>query len=494
MSALDERLAAHLHATGLLEGATGVVVGVSGGLDSMTLLHLMRFGAAAPPIPVRAAHIDHRMRPGSGTDAEWVASMCAEWGVECDVHRAAEPVTTEAAGRALRYRCFEEARTRLHPGAVTMTAHTADDQTETVLFRAARGSGPRGLSAIRPRRPPAVVRPLLPFRRAELQAFALQREIPFRDDPTNRDPRWTRNRLRHQVLPALEEAVPGAARALAALADTARDHVTALDELLDARIAALAAGEPGHTGEPPPAGPRPAAPESHELSLDRAALAALADPVLALILRRAAARLGGDPGRTATAALVRFVREARSGRRVAVAGGVTIERHLGTVRIHRPADPPTPSDDDAPTPTATGPRVYIGAPKHRHDDDHEDDDITSGAGAIAWNDGSARVAWGPAPRRGYPHVAHFAPGDEQFPLVLRPWQPGDRARMPYGHKKVKKLLLEARIPAHRRNRLVVLTDASGLVLWIPGVTEPAAPRTARTGPTCCVEVSLHDDN
>ena len=66
--------------------------------------------------------------------------------------------------------------------------------------------------------------------------------------------------------------------------------------------------------------------------------------------------------------------------------------------------------------------------------------------------------------------------------------------MPYGRKKVKKLLLEARIPVHRRNRLVVLTDASGLVLWIPGVTKPAAPRTAQPGRTCCVEVSLHDDN
>ena len=493
MNALDERIAAHLRETGLLDAATGAVVGVSGGLDSMTLLHLMRFGAAAPPVPVRAVHIDHRMRPGSGTDAEWVASMCAQWGVGCDVHRAAEPVTTEAAGRALRYRCFEEARTRLHPGAVTMTAHTADDQAETVLFRAARGSGPRGLSAIRPLRPPAVVRPLLPFWRAELEAFAGEREIPFRDDPTNRDPRWTRNRLRHQVLPALEEAVPGAARALAALAHTTRDHVTALHELLDARIDALAAGEPGHTGQPSPAGTGPAAPESPALSLGHDALAALSDSVLALILRRATARLGGDPGRTATAALVRFVRDARSGRRVAVAGGVTIERHLRTVRIHRLADA-CPPHDDAPTPTATEPRVYIGARKHPKDDDHEHGDLTSGDGAIAWKDGAAQVAWGPAPRRGYPHVAHFAPADEQFPLVLRPWQPGDRARMPYGHKKVKKLLLEARIPAHRRNRLAVLTDASGLVLWIPGVTKPAAPRTAQPGRTCCVEVSLHDDN
>ncbi len=500
MSALDERLAAHLHATGLLDTATGAIVGVSGGLDSMTLLHLMRFGAAAPPIPVRAVHIDHRMRPGSGTDAEWVASKCAQWGVKCDVHRAAEPVTTEAAGRTLRYRCFEEARTRLHPGAVTVTAHTADDQAETVLFRAARGSGPRGLSAIRPLRPPAVVRPLLPFGRAELEAFAREREIPFRDDPTNRDPRWTRNRIRHHVLPALEEAVPGAARALAALADTARDHIAALQELLDERLAALAAtgprhagespqaGQSHHSGEPPhataasPAAAARAATDPSELSLDRDALATLSDPVLALVLRRAAARLGGDPGRAATAGLVRFVRESQSGRRVAVTGGVTVERHLGTVRIRRSEDAPRPRES-ASTSIPAPPRVYIDARE-----------CTRGESTLVRDGGAARVAWGPTPRRGYPHVARLAPCDEQFPLVLRPWQPGDRIRMPYGHKKVKKLLLEARIPAHRRNRLVVLTDASGLVLWIPGVTDPPAARTGGTGRTCCVEVSFDDDD
>ncbi len=476
MSALDERLAAHLHATGLLDTATGAIVGVSGGLDSMTLLHLMRFGAAAPPIPVRAVHVDHRMRPGSGTDAEWVASMCAQWGLECDVHRATEPVTTEAAGRTLRYRCFEEARTRLHPGAVTVTAHTADDQAETVLFRAARGSGPRGLSAIRPLRPPAVVRPLLPFRRAELEAFAREREIPFRDDPTNRDPRWTRNRIRHHVLPALEEAVPGAARALAALADTTRDHIAALHELLDERIAALAATQPS------PAAAGRAATDAPELSLDRDALAALSDPVLALVLRRAAARLGGDPGRAATAGLVRFVRESQSGRRVAVTGGVTVERHLGTVRIRRSEDAPAPRES-ASTSIPAPPRVYIDARECTH-----------GESTLVRDGGAARVAWAPIPRRGFPHVATLAPREEQFPLVLRPWQPGDRVRMPYGHKKVKKLLLEARIPAHRRNRLVVLTDASGLVLWIPGVTDPPAPRAGGTGRTCCVEVSFDDDD
>jgi len=184
------------------------------------------------------------------------------------------------------------------------------------------------------------------------------------------------------------------------------------------------------------------------------------------------------------------VRESQSGRRVAVTGGVIVERHLGTVRIRRAEDAREPPDP-APTSNPASPHVYIDA---REDGDDEHGGDAHGEGTLVWEGGAARVAWGSGPRRGYPHRARFPHGETRFPLLLRPWQPGDRAQMPYGRKKVKKLLLEARIPAHNRNRLVVLTDASGLVLWIPGVTEPAAPPAEGTGRTCCVEVSFDDDN
>ncbi|MCY4572821.1 MAG: tRNA lysidine(34) synthetase TilS, partial [Gemmatimonadetes bacterium] len=336
MKGLESRFAEHLAASGWLGDGACVVVGVSGGVDSMTLLHLIRFRDGPPEVRLHAAHVDHRMREGSAGDAAWVEGICAEWEVPFHLCEATEAVTTEAEGRELRYGFFEEVRRGLGDDAVTMTAHTADDQAETVLFRAARGSGPRGLGGIRAARPPSVVRPLLPFRRAEIEACAAERGIPFRDDPTNRDPRWTRNRLRHEILPALEEAVPGAGAARAALAGTSRAEGAALDELLDERIAALAAVGGGGAnapqsrradGDAPPGG----APGA--FSLDRDALCALSPAVLTMVLRRAVQRLGGDPGRAATEALVRFAREAPSGRRVAVAGGVAVERHLDVVRI-----------------------------------------------------------------------------------------------------------------------------------------------------------------
>ena len=317
---LATRFSAHLGSTGCLEGASSVVVAVSGGLDSMTLMHLLRFAGAARSLPLHAAHVDHRMRAESGADAEWLADVCDEWGVEYHLRTAPRPVRTEAEGRDLRYACFADVARDLGAGTVVMTAHTADDQAETVLFRAVRGSGPRGLAGIRPGRSPSLVRPLLPFPRRELEAYAAAHDVPHREDPSNRSRRWTRNRIRHEILPALEAAVPGAARALVSLAESSRGESAALDTLLDERIEALTV-PPG-----PGAG----------FCFGRDALAALPDPVLAVLLRRAAARLGGRPGRTATADLLRFVRGSTSGKGVTLAGGVSVSHERGSVHFRPP--------------------------------------------------------------------------------------------------------------------------------------------------------------
>ena len=457
---LDVRFGGHLEASGWLDGAPAVVAGVSGGIDSMVLLHLLRFGRFRGAVSLHVAHVDHRMRPRSEEDAAWVAKICAEWEVDCHLHTAARPVAAEAEGRDLRYAFFEEVRRGLGDGAVTMTAHTADDQAETVLFRIARGSGPRGLGAVHPARPPHIVRPLLPFWRRELLAHAVEHGVPYRDDPSNLDTRWTRNRLRHAVLPLLEEAVPGAAAALAAMADTSRLHSAALDELLDERIAALSTD--AHAAHP-------------ALSLDRDALLALPDPVLVMLLRRAVAHLGSEPTRAATAQLLRFVRESPSGRRLHPTGGVAVEHRLGEIRIRRADNPPPPSPRSPSTPAAT---IRIGS--------------EPGQGSYAQGGWVVDAAWGPEPRVGFPHVAHFARDRVSFPLSLRPWAPGDRMTMPYGRKKVKKLLLEARMPADLRAGVPVVADADGAVRWIPGITDPppAARKAGGEAPQWCLEVNI----
>ena len=462
---LATRFRDHLAASGCLDGAEQAVVAVSGGIDSMTLLHLLRFGRAAPSPTLHAAHLDHRMRAESAADAAWLGEVCAAWGVAYHRRAAPTPVRTEAEGRELRYRFFAEVADGTGTGTVILTGHTADDQAETVLFRIARGSGPRGLGGIHPGRSPSPVRPLLPFRRAEVEAYAAAHGVPHREDPTNRDPRWTRNRLRHEVLPALEAAIPGAAASLVALADTSRLESAALDQLLDDRIATLVSS-------------RSAAPSRPGLSFDREAIAALPDPLLTVLLRRVATRLGGSPGRGATASLLRFVREAPSGRRVKLAGGVTVEHHLGVLRFGGSADAsadtrPPPEPRPA-APPASGPRLTHASPHVRIDPPSGEDAFTHGACSVtaSWQP-AEKIPPAPGDRPGSPFIAHFAPGTVRFPLDVRPWAPGDRMTLPYGKKKVKKILLEARVPADRREGWPVVADADGSILWVPGSARPS---------------------
>ena len=206
-----------------------LALAVSGGADSMAMLAL---AAAAFPGQVIAATVDHGLRPAAD-EAAMVASWCGQAGIPHAVlaaDRAIGPSDIQAGARALRYELLE--RWANGAGATVLaTAHHADDQAETFLMRAARGSGPAGLAGIRPRRdlgPVVLVRPLLGWRRAALRALAEGCGLPFVDDPSNDDTAYERVRVR-QLLAAetwldpanLARAATHAAEADAALADLA---------------------------------------------------------------------------------------------------------------------------------------------------------------------------------------------------------------------------------------------------------------------------------
>lgn len=453
-------------------GAQTFVVAVSCGLDSMTLLHLLHhrpFPGISPPhptaqpgppnanaisdlaqIPIHVAHIDHRMRQGSDADARWLADLCKHWELPFHLHVAESPITTEAAGRELRYDYLGKLRHRLGPCAVILTAHTKDDQAETVLFRLARGSGLRGLGGVRPKLDsPQVVRPLLDFWRSELEEYADTHNVPHRADPSNEELRWTRNRLRHQILPALKEAVPGADAALAAFAKTAQSESAALAELLDEQLATLAS-----------------AVAPHQIVIPRKRLAALSDDLLTVLLRRAAGKLNSEPGRVATANLVRFVRESGSGSRLTLAGNVAVEHVRDDLVMSTESQQASRPQVDS---VATVP-INLG---------------DEGRATIAWGEHPVEVAWGPSlPNYGdFPLIACLSPKVMSFPLTVRPWQPRDRIALPYGKKKVKKLLSEAcfadvGIPWVRPTGFPVVAthlgpDQTASVVWVPGLTDPA---------------------
>lgn len=202
-------------------GDVNVLVGVSGGSDSVALLRLLlharqhhaaQVGSLTlPPSCGRliVAHFDHQMRPNSAFDANWVEYLSDKLGLTCHIGRTgSSALCTEQAARKARYQFFEKVAA-MEGARFVATGHTADDQAETIMHHIVRGTGIAGLagiSRVRPLNPSlSLIRPLLSFRRTTLRAYLVESDQEFREDETNEDTSFTRNRIRHELIPHLQQ-------------------------------------------------------------------------------------------------------------------------------------------------------------------------------------------------------------------------------------------------------------------------------------------------
>ena len=201
---LTERFMAHLSTLGL--DGKRVLVAVSGGPDSLALLHLLIEARIHHALDLVVAHVDHGIHPESGRIAERVQMASARYGLPVEVGRLALGAgATETEAREHRYAWLEEVRHR-NGADLILTGHHADDQVETVLMRVLAGSGPAGLAAMAPRHG-RLVRPLLPFRRAELEEYVRSAGLDPWVDPANADTRHQRSWIRTELLPMLRGRV-----------------------------------------------------------------------------------------------------------------------------------------------------------------------------------------------------------------------------------------------------------------------------------------------
>jgi tRNA(Ile)-lysidine synthase len=231
-------LIAGLNLSGLLD-SNGMLVAVSGGPDSSALL----LGLCEAGIPVVAAHFDHALRAGSAQEAGQVGRLCAELGVELISARRTAPLgrgSVQASARAARYRFLEDALASSGLATAAL-GHTADDLVEGVLLHLLRGAGLAGMRGMPARRGP-FVRPLLGCWRTDVEAYLAERGVEPVRDPSNRDLRYARVRVRIQLLPRLEADRPGLTRRL---------HRAALSAArMQAQLEAGAAQLVGSQGQP----------------------------------------------------------------------------------------------------------------------------------------------------------------------------------------------------------------------------------------------------
>ena len=314
MTTLAARFEAAAVRLGVAPGSP-LILAVSGGPDSMALMHLAAQTVARGWRP-QVAHLDHALRAGSADDARFVAEAATSLSLEATVRRtdvASIAVErgdgVEEAGRVARYAFLEELATAAGTDAVVMTGHTADDQAETVLLHLARGTGLAGLAGIAERRG-RIVRPLLTERRAELRSALDAAGIAYRIDETNADRRFARNRARAELLPALESLHSGAVEAIARAAGIAAAEAGLIEAAALTELAARRSADGWIDWRPIPA-----------------------SAIGALILRSAAG--GPPPAAERIAALLRTAGEGRGGRVIELGDARRAFLRRGRVRILR---------------------------------------------------------------------------------------------------------------------------------------------------------------
>ena len=227
----------------MLEPGERVVAGVSGGADSVCLLFVLTEWAKQVPLELAVVHVNHGIRAEAAQDARYVEQLCQERGisfflVEEDVHRKAADwkCSEEEAGRRVRYEAFAKAAKDFGAGKIAV-AHNSNARSETMLFHLFRGSGLKGLGSIQPVRE-NIIRPLLCLERREIEDYLREQNISYCQDITNSGDDYTRNRIRHHILPYVEaEIAQGCVKHMAQTAQMLSETEDYLEQQTKAAIA-----------------------------------------------------------------------------------------------------------------------------------------------------------------------------------------------------------------------------------------------------------------
>jgi len=444
-------MAADLRRTGLIQPSERVLVGVSGGPDSVALLSLLAALAPAWKLQLRVVHVNHGLRSDeSDHDARFVTALCASLGVECVCERVnLWALRARLKGRSLqeiariaRYDVFRR-EVRYWQADKVALGHTADDQAETVLMWMLRGAGGAGLAGIPPSRDTLFVRPLLGISRAEILEYLQTEGLSYRIDSSNAKRDYLRNRIRHEVLPELKRLNPAIVRVLARGAEILREEHAYLERAAQEHLARASQLQPDGS-----------------VVLGRDGLltlpVALQRRVIRALLRRVSGAEQGPSFGTVDAVLAKVVR-GRSGVSLSVPGG-RVQREYGRLvflpagtpsQMHRTAERGEPSlalpieAGSCVQWPLTGQAIRLSLLEH-------------GTGQL--------TALAERP------VAYLDADRFTLDLVVRTWRPGD-AFQPAGmggrHKKVQDFFSDLKVPREVRRHLPLLVAPEG-ILWVAG--------------------------
>jgi tRNA(Ile)-lysidine synthase len=457
-------------------------VAVSGGADSVALLHLLLELREKLGLVLSVVHLNHKLRgKASDADEKFVANLAAEHALQfflarVDVSAKAkrERANLEDAARRARYAFFDRlvSEGRLDKIAV---AHTADDQAETVLAHLLRGTGLSGLGGIHPETG-SVFRPFLKLRRADLRAYLRFRRQPWREDATNRDTKRTRARIRLKLVPLLEKRFqPAVVAHLCQLADLAREDDAWLESSAELRLFLNAREDKGvwrislHDLITPQ--PQPDETKNPDALWSRHAPLAMSKRMIRLLVKKVKPRFG-QLSSIHVDAVLHLAHQPDSGKSLQLPGGVEVRRERATLTFR-----PFPQTSSAKSKSA--PKSYSHSV-----------DLLSGQAEVRLLEQTCAlrftvIDWPPQGRETSLTGAVLDRAKLRFPLVVRNWRQGDLFH-PFGHQKrhrLSRLLNEVGLSRWDKITWPVLTSG-GKIAWtrgLPVAAEFAPGSSTRSG-------------
>lgn len=438
-----------------------VLVGVSGGADSVALLLLLHDLVTSDGTTLAVAHLDHGLRPEAGmTEAAFVLDLARHMDLPCHIRRAdvaadakAHGLGIEEAGRQRRYQFFNDLR-RVAGYDLIALGHHSDDNAEQVLLNLLRGSGPHGLAGIAPRRNDGIVRPLIRLRRTDLTAYLDARGVPYLNDPSNSDLHHPRNRIRHELLPHLAEAYnPRVVPALNRLADILREEQDWMAGLIGPLLESCIVSR-----------------RLNSISLNISSLEQCHPAAQRRIIRSAIDQVKGDLrqfGQTHFLAIIELMHPSSNRGRIDLPGRIratcrgsvlTLEQHHRPLR-ETPDDPgvsqgPSPFHFNVPSlPVPGGEPVRVPLPALGHQI------------VLSIPRPDQKPQWHKAGQA----IAFFDMDALSFPMTVRNWRPGDRFT-PLGMKerlRIDRFLANQQVSIPER-LLVPVLEAGGKIIWVVG--------------------------
>lgn len=442
----------------MIHSGESVLLGVSGGPDSLALLHLFKELAPEFSLKLAVAHLNHGLRKEADAEADFVASICRDMGVVCHVvkkdvglHRRYNKVSVEEAGRQVRYAFFRSIAAQNGYDKIAL-GHHAGDNAELLLMFLLRGSGLGGLSGIPPVRGEMIIRPLIRLSRKDIADYLAAAEVRYITDLSNQDNRHLRNRIRNKLIPLLQQSYnPRIITALNRSTEILRDEDHWMAAMTDSHFseALVSMGE-----------------KECRLSAER--LTSLPVAARRRVIRKAVAEVKGDLRRLTfdhVEAVLRLIETHRPQHAVALPGGLSFRKsgdNLGLSAVLRQADGRPAACNRIPRPTyhyrVSKPQSPPCAP------------VIIDLEEIGWRMTFSVIerALGAVHKTGQA-VALFDMDSLVFPLELRNVQPGDRFT-PYGcqgTQKVKKYFVDHKVPRDRRWGCPVLIS-NGRIAWLVG--------------------------